>query len=103
MSPVADRLLARAPRGWSVGTLAFATCGGLALLGMLLTAIGSWRQGVGYFGVALLLACLARVVIPDRMAGLLRVRRKALDVLVFAVLGTGIIVLTLLVRNVGGG
>jgi hypothetical protein len=37
------------------------------------------------------------------MAGLLRVRRKALDVVLLGVLGIGIVVLTLLVRDVRGG
>jgi Protein of unknown function (DUF3017) len=91
------------PGGLSLGTLAFLACLGLTAIGVVLAAVGSWRQGAGYVGVSLLLACLARVVLPDRMAGLLRVRRKALDVALLALLGICIVVLALLVPGVGQG
>jgi Protein of unknown function (DUF3017) len=93
----------KTPGGLSLGTLAFIACLGLTAIGVVLAAVGSFRQGAGYVGASLLLACLARFVIPDRMAGLLRVRRKALDVVLLGGLGLGIVVLTLLVRDVTGG
>jgi hypothetical protein len=93
----------KTPGGLALGTLAFLGCLGLAAIGVVFAAFGSWRQGAGYVGAALLLACLARWVIPDRMAGLLRVRRKALDVLLLALLGVGIVVITLVVRDPRGG
>jgi hypothetical protein len=93
----------KTPGGLSLGTLAFLACLGVTAIGVVLAAVGSWRQGAGYVGVSLLLACLARFVLPDRMAGLLRVRRKALDVALLALLGIGIVVLALLVPGVGAG
>jgi Protein of unknown function (DUF3017) len=93
----------KTPRDLSLGTLAFLACLGVTAVGVVLAALGSWRQGAGYVGVSLLLACLARFVLPDRMAGLLRVRRKALDVALLALLGIGIVVLALLVPGVGEG
>jgi hypothetical protein len=103
MTPNTDGAPFKTPRGMPLGTLAFLVCLALTAVGIALAAFGSFRQGVGYVGTSLLLACLARFVIPDRMAGLLRVRRKALDVVLLGVLGIGIVVLTLLVRDVRGG
>ncbi len=103
MTPAGDGAPFKTPRGLPLGTLAFLGCLGLSGIGVILAAFGSFRQGAGYVGTALLLACLARFVIPDHMAGLLRVRRKALDVPLLGVFGVGIVVLTLLVRDVPGG
>jgi hypothetical protein len=90
----------KTPGGLSLGTIAFLACLGLTALGVLLAVLGSWRQGAGYVGVSLLLACLVRFVLPERMAGLLRVRRKALDVVLLGLLGIGIVVLALLVPDI---
>ncbi|MPZ60386.1 MAG: DUF3017 domain-containing protein [Propionibacteriales bacterium] len=89
----------KTPRGKSLGTVAFVGALGLTGIGVLVAAVGSWRQGAGYVGAALLLACLARMVLPDRMSGLLRVRRKAVDVVILGLLGGGIVVLALLVPD----
>ena len=100
MTAVSERSRFRAPAGLTLGTVAFLACLGLTAVGVVLAALGSWRPGAGYVGVALLLACLARIVLPERMAGLLRVRRKPLDVVLLAVLGIGIVVLALLVPDI---
>ena len=51
--------------------------------------------GVAVVGCSLLAAALARLMLPDRYAGLLASRRKASDVLAFAVLGTAILAVVL--------
>lgn len=89
----------KTPRGKSLGTVAFVGAFALAGVGVLVAALGSWRQGAGYVGASMLLACLARMVLPDRMSGLLRVRRKAVDVVILGLLGGGIVVLALLVPD----
>lgn len=89
----------RTPGGKSLGTVAFLGAMALGMVGIVVVAIGPWRQGVGYVGGALLLACLARLVIPERMAGMLRVRRKAVDVVVLGLLGLGVVVLSLVVPD----
>ena len=48
-------------------------------------------QGAAVVGAALLVAALARLVLPPRYAGLLVTRGKALDVAAFAVLGTALL------------
>jgi len=78
----------------SVAFLAAVATGGVGVVG---AASGSWRFGATLIGAALLFGSLARFLLPDRMSGLLRVRRKAFDVLWMAALGSGIVVLAVLV------
>jgi Protein of unknown function (DUF3017) len=62
----------------------------------------AWRgsqyagRGTALAGCALLVAALARLVLPPRYVGLLSSRRKASDVLAFTVLGAGVLALALL-------
>jgi multisubunit Na+/H+ antiporter MnhB subunit len=72
------------------------------LLVLACTAFGvyiAWRRGsagggdggvVG--GVALLVAAVVRLVLPDRFAGLLGTRKRVTDVLTFTIFGTGLLV-----------
>jgi hypothetical protein len=48
-------------------------------------------RGAAVVGGALLVAAVARLVLPPRYAGLLASRRRALDVAVFAILGAGVL------------
>lgn len=89
----------RTPGGKTLGTVAFLVAMALGLVGLGIAVAGPWRQGVGYVGGALLLACLARLVLPDRMAGMLRVRRKAVDVVILLALGLGVVTLSLVVPS----
>ena len=52
-------------------------------------------RGVGVVGGALLVAALARLLLPPRYAGLLATRGKALDVTAFAVLGIAVLAIAL--------
>jgi hypothetical protein len=51
--------------------------------------------GIAVVGCSLLAAALARLMLPDRLAGLLASRRKAFDVLAFAVLGAALLAVVL--------
>ena len=64
-----------------------------AAVGMFVIWQGSQHagQGAAVVGAALLVAALARLVLPPRYAGLLVTRGKALDVAAFAVLGTAVL------------
>lgn len=66
--------------------------------GLFMTYQGSRYadRGAGLVGCSLLVAGLARLVLPPRYAGLLSSRRKAPDVLTFAVLGAGVLAVALL-------
>src|SRR5271166_1743182 len=52
--------------------------------------------GAGLLGCSLLVAGLARLILPPRYAGLLSTRRKASDVLAFAVFGAAVIAVALM-------
>jgi hypothetical protein len=90
----------RTPGGKTPGTVAFVGVLILAAVGVAVTAVGPWRQGAGYVGGALLLACLVRLLLPERMAGLLRVRRKVVDVAILGLMGLGVVVLSLVIPDV---
>jgi Protein of unknown function (DUF3017) len=53
-------------------------------------------QGTGLLGCALLVAGLARLVLPPRLAGLLSSRRKTSDVLAFTAFGAGVLAVALM-------
>jgi hypothetical protein len=48
-------------------------------------------RGAALIGASLLAGALARLILPPRYAGLLASRRKASDVLAFAVFGTAVL------------
>ena len=52
-----------------------------------------WREGSGLVGGALLVAGVARLVLPEDRAGLLAVRSQAVDVLCY--LGFGVLMVVL--------
>jgi Protein of unknown function (DUF3017) len=62
-------------------------------VGMFIIWEGSQHasRGAAVVGGALLVAAVARLVLPPRYAGLLASRRRALDVAVFAMLGAGVL------------
>lgn len=66
---------------------------GAALVGIGIAATGAWRTGVSWLAVAMLAAAGARVVLPDDNAGMLRVRRKALDAVILVGAGVALLVL----------
>ena len=75
-----------------------ATC-----VGLLVVALGPWRRGVALVGVALLVGALARAVLTENNAGMLRVRRSRwVDVLMLGGVGTALIVLANLIPNQPG-
>jgi hypothetical protein len=70
----------------------------------LVVAVGGSRyagRGAAVAGGSLLLAGLARLVLPQRRAGLLASRSKPFDVLTFIVLGGGLLALGLVLPQPG--
>lgn len=87
--PVGQRLLTR--EVWPVVPPLLGMLVGLAVL-----ATGDWRLGLLIIGAAVALAGVIRLVLPERLAGLLAVRRRWLDVVILALLGVAIVVVALL-------
>lgn len=75
----------------------------LAVLGVCAGAltmafVGYWRAGLVLMGGAVITAGLARWVIPEANAGMLHLRRKAIDVPTLLFMGGALIVVANLVR-----
>ena len=84
-------------RPLSLGTGVYAGVLVALAAGLVLVAAGPWRAGAGVCGGAMLMAGVARVLIPDRMSGLLRVRRRSSDALLLLLLGTALVLLAIVV------
>ena len=75
---------------------------GAALIGVGIAASGAWRTGVSWLAVALIGAAVARVVLPDDNAGMLRVRRKSLDAVILIGAGVALLLLVAPIPNQPG-
>ena len=84
---------ARDPRPSKLAWLPYLIVLAGTAVGMLLAWDGSKYAGRGaaLIGASLLAAALARLVLPARYVGLLATRRKASDVLGFAVFGAAVL------------
>lgn len=70
----------------------------VGVVGLGLIALGQLQQGVVGLAVAVGLAALLRLVLPERTAGWLVSRHRALDVLGFAALATALVATVFLLK-----
>lgn len=70
-----------------------------AVIGLGIVLAGAWRTGLSWIGTGLLVGAFTRLVLSERGAGMLRVRRKWSDVLMLTVAGVGLIVLSVVVPD----
>ena len=70
-----------------------------ALTGLAITVAGAWRTGVVWMGSSLLVGGIARLLLPERQAGMLRVRRKVPDVVMLLLAGVTLVVLAIVVPD----
>ena len=84
-------------RRWAPGTLVVVLQVAVTAVSLAIVAFGSWRVGVGLLGAGLIGASFARTLLPERAAGLLRVRRAPADVVVMTALGVVLVMLSVLV------
>ena len=84
---------ARDPRPSKLAWLPYLIVLAGAAAGMLVAWQGSKyaARGAALIGASLLVGALARLILPARYAGLLATRRKASDVLGFAVFGAAVL------------
>jgi len=66
---------------------------GVLFVGLGVVAFGAWRTGTTVMGCAFGLAFVARAVLPEERAGMLRVRRRYVDLTALAICCSGLIVL----------
>ena len=57
-------------------------------VGLLIVTVGVWRRGLVVIGLALVVAALLRLLLPERRAGFLAVRSRPVDVVLMA--GAGV-------------
>jgi len=69
----------------------------MAATGLVIAALADFRTGSLVVAIALLLASALRIVLPQRDAGLLAVRRRWVDVLTLGLLGTALGILAFVV------
>jgi hypothetical protein len=67
--------------------------------GLVLVLVGGWRSGVAVMGASFGVAFVARTVLPDDRAGMLRVRRRAVDLTAMGICCVGILVLAAVIPN----
>ncbi|GAA1278820.1 DUF3017 domain-containing protein [Saccharothrix xinjiangensis] len=80
--------------------LPFALVLGVAALGFLRIVQYHWRQGAVLIGVALLVAALLRVLVTDEQAGLIAIRGRSVDALLYSGLGFAVIAVAMTI--IGG-
>jgi hypothetical protein len=88
--PVGSRWLAQLP-------YVLVVCGVVA--GLFLVALNYYRRGSALLAAAALGGALVRLVLPDRMVGLLATRKKSTDVLIMVAFAIGIAAVAWVVRT----
>lgn len=74
---------------------------GAVLAGLVLVGFGAWRAGVATMGVAFGVATVARAVLPDERAGMLRIRRRFVDIAAMALCCAGMLILVAVIPHGG--
>lgn len=90
-------------RPQTFGGVVYLAIVGMTLTGLAVTLAGAWRTGVVWMGAGLVVGAVCRLVLPERRAGMLRVRRKTADVCMLALAGVALIVLAVVVPSQPGG
>lgn len=75
------------------------TVGLITAIAMVRVLTQHWREGAALLGVALLVAAVLRVALPDDRAGLLAIRGRMIDVLCYSGFGIVIIVLAVTITR----
>jgi len=93
------------PAGVSFGRRVLAEWPILAVLagfgfGMTVIVHNEVFQGAAVMGLSLLFAAGLRLFLPTRVAGTLAVRRRGIDVGIYLIVGTALVVLGLLVQGI---
>ena len=78
----------------TLGGIVYLIVVAITVAGLLVAALGPWRRGILVIGAGLLFGAGVRALLPDRDAGMLRVRRNRwADVLMLGGVGTALIIL----------
>ncbi|MGH3449548.1 MAG: DUF3017 domain-containing protein [Haloechinothrix sp.] len=72
----------------------------LVAVGMVRIYLYHWREGAVLIGASLLVAALLRAVLSDEQVGLIAIRGRAIDVLLYS--GFGVMILFVALTITGG-
>ncbi|WP_019852943.1 DUF3017 domain-containing protein [Actinopolyspora mortivallis] len=71
----------------------------VALSGMVWVAMSHWREGAALLGGAFLLAAVLRVMVPPERVGLLAIRSRWVDVVLYGALGLVIVAVAVTIKG----
>jgi hypothetical protein len=83
----------------TIGGMFYLVVLAVSAAGLGIVTEGNWRLGVKWIAAGLVLAALARLVIPAPQAGMLAVRRRAIDVIILATMGIALWFLSVSIPN----
>jgi Protein of unknown function (DUF3017) len=83
----------------TIGGMIYLLVLGGSAVGLGIVTQGNWRLGVKWIAAALLCAAAVRLLIPAPQAGMLAVRRRAVDVAILAALGVALWFLSTSIPN----
>jgi len=83
-------------REWALGLVLV-----VLVLGLLTVAVGYWRRGTEYVGVAVILAMLLRLLLPTHTVGMLAVRGRIFDTVTMLLIGGAVITFSIVVPGSG--
>lgn len=69
------------------------------VVGLAIVAVGAWRAGIVTMGASFGLALVARAVLPDERAGMLRIRRRFVDLTAMAICCGGMLILAAVIPH----
>ncbi|MFC6150748.1 MULTISPECIES: DUF3017 domain-containing protein [Mumia] len=79
------------------GTRAYVALVVALCVGLMLVALGAWRQGILVLGSSFVGGAVVRAALPEPRAGLLRVRGRTFDVAWMLAVGAGLVALAFVV------
>lgn len=83
----------------TTGGIFFLVGVGMLIGGLVLVVLSRWRSGTTLMGVAFGLAFLMRMILPDDRAGMLRVRRRLIDLATLAMCSGVMLAMAVLIPN----
>lgn len=88
-------------RPQTLGGVFFLAVAACTAVGLTIVGTGPWRTGLAVIGAGILAGAVVRLVLPDDAAGMLKVRRKLVDVVTLAGLGAALVVLSVVIPDAG--
>jgi TctA family transporter len=83
----------------TTGGIVYLIVVGMLVAGLVLVAFNAWRVGVFVVGLGFGLAFVMRLILPDHRAGMLRVRRRFLDLATLAMCSGVLLAMAILIPN----